>query len=153
MVDLEKINQLFDGKKNRKLSAVFDKYSVTNVERCSQVRAAPTINWIQILILIIAVFIGVVAFIASITICCLHSKWDLFTNLLQLYHITFLDTREESGEAISKLLRPQWELWYQLHCHQVQWWVQLHPSWVMLRILQYMAAMAGYMSGRRQPCQ
>jgi len=75
VVDLEKINQLFDSNKNRKLKAVFDKYSVTNVERCTQVRAAPKVNWIQILILIIAVFIGLVAFISTITICCLYSKY------------------------------------------------------------------------------
>ena len=74
MVDLDVVNQLFDNKRNRKLKAVFSKYSVNNVERCSQVRAAPRVDWIQILILIIAVFIGVAAFVATITICCLYSK-------------------------------------------------------------------------------
>ena len=73
-MDLDKVNNLFDNNKNRKLGEVFEKYSVTNVERCSQVRSAPKINWIQVLILIIAVFIGLVAFIATITICCLYSK-------------------------------------------------------------------------------
>jgi len=75
VVDLDKVNNLFDNNKNRKLGEVFQKYSVTNVERCSQVRSAPKINWIQVLILIIAVFIGVVAFIATISICCLYSKY------------------------------------------------------------------------------
>ena len=74
VVDLDVVNQLFDNKRNRKLKAVFSKYSVNNVERCSQVRAAPRVDWIQILILIIAVFIGVAAFVATITICCLYSK-------------------------------------------------------------------------------
>ena len=39
-----------------------------------QVRAAPSVSWVQVLILIIAVFIGVVAFLATIVICCLYSK-------------------------------------------------------------------------------
>ena len=73
-MDLDVVNQLFDNKRNRKLKAVFSKYSVNNVERCSQVRAPPRVDWIQILILIIAVFIGVAAFVATITICCLYSK-------------------------------------------------------------------------------
>ena len=74
MVDLDKVNRLFDNRRNRKLAAVFSKYSVNSVERCSQVRTAPKVDWIQILILIIAVFIGVAAFVATITICCLYSK-------------------------------------------------------------------------------
>ena len=74
VVDLDKVNRLFDESKNRKLNDVFEKFSVTSVERCSEVRAAPAVNWIQILILIIAVFIGVVAFISTIIICCLYSK-------------------------------------------------------------------------------
>ena len=38
-------------------------------------RAAPSVSWVQVLILIIAVFIGVVAFFATIIICCLYSKY------------------------------------------------------------------------------
>ena len=74
MVDLEKVNQLFDNSKNRKLKAVFEKYSVTTIERCSEVRSSTPISWVQILILIIAVFIGLVAFIATLSVCCLYSK-------------------------------------------------------------------------------
>merc|ERR1711884_761326 len=69
VVDLDKVNRLFDESKNRKLNDVFEKFSVTSVERCSEVRAAPAVNWIQILILTIAVFIGVVAFISTVIIC------------------------------------------------------------------------------------
>ena len=74
VVDLDKVNRLFDNRRNRKLKSVFSKYSVNSVERCSQVRTAPKVDWIQILILIIGVFIGVSAFVATITICCLYSK-------------------------------------------------------------------------------
>ena len=74
MVDLEKVNQLFDNAKNRKLKAVFEKFSVTTIERCSEVKSSQPISWVQILILIIAVFIGVVAFIATMSVCCLYSK-------------------------------------------------------------------------------
>ena len=42
-----------------------------------RVRAPPKINWIQICILVIGVFIGVAGFIATITLCCLYSKWGL----------------------------------------------------------------------------
>ena len=40
-----------------------------------RVRAPPKINWIQLCILIIGVFIGVAGFIATITLCCLYSKY------------------------------------------------------------------------------
>ena len=46
----------------------------------SRVRAPPKINWIQLCILVIGVFIGVAGFIATITLCCLYSKWVFETN-------------------------------------------------------------------------
>ena len=40
-----------------------------------RVRPPPKVNWIQICILCIGVFIGVAAFIATIALCCLYSKY------------------------------------------------------------------------------
>ena len=40
-----------------------------------RVRPPPKVNWIQICILCIGVFIGVAGFIATITLCCLYSKY------------------------------------------------------------------------------
>jgi len=75
VVDLDNVQNLFNRKKNKKLDELFLKYSVDNVERCARVRTPPKINWIQFCILIIAVFIGISAFIASIVVCCLYSKY------------------------------------------------------------------------------
>jgi len=75
VVDLDNVQNLFTNKKNKKLNDLFDKYSVDSVERCARVRTPPKINWIQFCILIIAVFIGIAAFIASIVVCCLYSKY------------------------------------------------------------------------------
>ena len=50
---------------------------IQSLRLCSlvRVRAPPKINWIQLCILIIGVFIGVAGFIATITLCCLYSKY------------------------------------------------------------------------------
>ena len=74
VVELGTTSNLFDASKNPKINATFSKYGVDRVERCAVVRANYKINWIQICILIIAVFIGLSAFIAAIVICCLYSK-------------------------------------------------------------------------------
>jgi len=75
VVDLDNVQKLFNKRKNKKLEDLFEKYSVDSVERCARVRTPPKINWIQFCILIIAVFIGMSAFIASIVVCCLYSKY------------------------------------------------------------------------------
>lgn len=75
VVDLDNVQNLFDNKKNKKLNDLFEKYSVDKVERCARVRTPPKINWIQFCILIISVFIGIAAFVASIVVCCLYSKY------------------------------------------------------------------------------
>jgi len=75
VVDLDNVQNMFNSRKNKKLENLFSKYSVDSVERCARVRTPPKINWIQFCILIIAVFIGIAAFIASIVVCCLYSKY------------------------------------------------------------------------------
>merc|ERR1712079_851333 len=75
MGDLDDVQNMFNRRRNKKLENLFSKYSVDSVERCARVRTPPKINWIQFCILIIAVFIGIAAFIASIVVCCLYSKY------------------------------------------------------------------------------
>jgi len=75
VVDLDDVQNMFNRRRNKKLEELFVKYSVDAVERCAKVRTPPKINWIQFCILIIAVFIGLAAFIASIVVCCLYSKY------------------------------------------------------------------------------
>merc|ERR1712025_1348688 len=75
VIDLSKAQSLFNMEKNRKLAELMAKYAVDSVERCAQIRKPPKITWVQLCILVIAVFIGVASFIASIVVCCLYSKY------------------------------------------------------------------------------
>merc|ERR1712062_857837 len=73
-VNLDEVQGIF-AEDNAQLKTLLEKYSVDSVERCARVRAPPKINWIQLCILVIGVFIGVAGFIATITLCCLYSKY------------------------------------------------------------------------------
>ena len=81
VVDLTKAQDIV---KSSNLENVFDKYSVVGVERCSQVKSNYKVNWIQICILIIAVFIGVASFIAAIFLCCLYRKYVNFVRIVNI---------------------------------------------------------------------
>jgi hypothetical protein len=73
-VNLDSVQSLFS-KENPRLQELLKQYSVDSVERCARVRPPPKVNWIQICILVIAVFIGMAGFIATIVLCCLYSKY------------------------------------------------------------------------------
>ena len=75
VVSLDAVQQLFAPAANKKLEELFTKYSVDQVERCSRVREPPSINWVQFCILLIAIFIGLAALAAALTVCCLYSKY------------------------------------------------------------------------------
>lgn len=75
VIDLNEVQSLFMADANPELKAKLDKYRVISVERCANVRSTYKVSWVQICILLIAVLIGVVAFIAALTICCLYSKY------------------------------------------------------------------------------
>ena len=84
-----------------------------------RVRAPPKINWIQLCILIIGVFIGVAGFIATITLCCLYSKWVFETNSRERHYECLAGIRDGSDEATSRSWRLQWGRLSLPHCHQV----------------------------------
>jgi len=75
VVELPMAETLFNVDKNDNLAELMNKYSVDSVERCAEIRKPPKLTWVQLCILIIAVFIGVASFIASIVVCCLYSKY------------------------------------------------------------------------------
>ena len=75
-IALSSVQTLFDPKTIRPdLQEKLDKFRVIKVERCANVKSTYTISWVQICILAIGILIGVIAFIAAVTTCCLYSKY------------------------------------------------------------------------------
>lgn len=71
------LNILTNEKVREKLSKVYEDYHVATVEPCSQkhlLKAETTLT--QLWVLIIACLIGLGGFVASCTLCCLHSKYN-----------------------------------------------------------------------------
>lgn len=75
-IDLSSVQTLFDPRTIRPdLQEKLDKFRVIRVERCANARSSYTISWVQMCILAIGIMIGLVAFIAAVTTCCLYSKY------------------------------------------------------------------------------
>ncbi|CAB3373854.1 Hypothetical predicted protein [Cloeon dipterum] len=61
---------------NPTLSKIFDRYGVQAVERCSPVAGKVKATTVQIWVLIIAALVGFLSLIASIFLCCSHSRYS-----------------------------------------------------------------------------
>ncbi|XP_044726882.1 cadherin-23 [Chrysoperla carnea] len=74
----EMMNILNNEKIKDKLDTVYRDYNIVKVDTCSQKSLLRTeATRVQLWVLIIATFIGIAAFIASCTLCCLHRRYKL----------------------------------------------------------------------------
>jgi len=75
VIDLNSVQSLFDSRANAGVKEKLDKFRVISVERCANVKSNYKVTWVQICILAIAILIGIVAFVAATTLCCLFGKY------------------------------------------------------------------------------
>lgn len=76
VIDLNSVATLFRPETSSpELTSLLTKYNVVSVERCSLNRSNYRVSWVEVCILIIAVFIGVAAFLAITITCCLHDRY------------------------------------------------------------------------------
>lgn len=77
----EMMNILNNEKIKDKLDTVYREYNIAKVDTCSQKSLLRTeATRVQLWVLIIATFIGIAAFIASCTLCCLHRRYTFFSS-------------------------------------------------------------------------
>jgi hypothetical protein len=75
VIDLNSVQSLFDARANPSVQEKLEKFRVISVERCANVKSNYEVSWVQICILAIAILIGIVAFVAATTLCCLFGKY------------------------------------------------------------------------------
>nr|CAD7443796.1 unnamed protein product [Timema bartmani] len=71
--DLNDMQSLLQDPNNSELDQIYIKYNVQAVQRCALTIAKAEASWTQLWVLVLAAFIGIAAFGAGITTCCLYS--------------------------------------------------------------------------------
>nr|CAD7397956.1 unnamed protein product [Timema cristinae] len=73
--DLNDMQSLLQDPNNSELDQIYIKYNVQAVQRCALTIAKAEASWTQLWVLVLAAFIGIAAFGAGITTCCLYSGY------------------------------------------------------------------------------
>lgn len=66
---------LLEDPSNHELKNVYKQYEVKNIERCSPKQVKSAVTWVQISVLGIATFIGLISIFSICLLCCSYKKW------------------------------------------------------------------------------